>query len=126
MLADHPISPVLLAIDLEAAKHFYTEKIGLKLVRENPEVLTFQCGGASQLRISKSTIGTKDEQTQCVFVVKDLKAEVAELRQRGVKIEEYDLPGVKTNDGIADMGFAWAAWFIAPGNNAVGIVQPKA
>ena len=126
MLADHPISPVLLAIDLEVAKRFYTEKIGLKLLRENPEVLTFQCGGASQLRISKSTIGTKDEQTQAVFVVKDLKTEVAELRQRGVRIEDYDLPGVKTDDGIADMGFAWAAWFIDPGNNAVGIVQPKA
>ena len=125
MLGDNLISPVLLATDLDAAKRFYTEKIGLKLLRENPEVLTFKCGGESQLRISKSTVGTKDEQTQCVFVVKDLKAELADLRQRGVKIEEYDMPGVKTTDGIADMGFAWAAWFVDPGNNAVGIVQPK-
>ena len=86
--------------------------------------MVFKCGD-TQLRISKSTVGTKDEQTQATFVVGDLKAEVADLRKRGVKIEDYDLPGVKTEDGIADMGFAWAAWFIDPGKNAVGIVQPK-
>jgi catechol 2,3-dioxygenase-like lactoylglutathione lyase family enzyme len=125
MLGDNPIGPVLLATDLQASKHFYTERIGLKLVRENPELLIFKCGGDTQLRISKSTVGTKDDQTQAVFVVKDVKAEVDDLRKRGVKIEDYDLPGVKTNNGIADMGFAWAAWFLDPGNNAVGVVQPK-
>jgi predicted enzyme related to lactoylglutathione lyase len=124
MLADKPISPILLATDMEASKRFYMERIGLKLLRENDEVMVFKCG-ETQLRISKSTVGTKDEQTQATFVVGDLKAEVADLRKRGVKIEDYDLPGVKTEDGIADMGFAWAAWFIDPGKNAVGIVQPK-
>src|SRR5437868_9843764 len=125
MLADRPISPVLLTTDIETSKRFYMDKIGLKLLRENPEVLTFKCGGNSQLRISRSSVGTKDEQTQAVFVVEDLKAEIAELRQRGVKIEDYDLPELKTTDGIADMGFAWAAWFIDPGKNAIGIVKPK-
>jgi catechol 2,3-dioxygenase-like lactoylglutathione lyase family enzyme len=125
MLADKPISPILLATDMDASRRFYTEKIGLKLVRENSEVMVFQCGGETQLRISRSDTGTKDEQTQATFVVKDLEAEVADLRKRGVKIEDYDLPNLKTEDGIADMGFAWAAWFIDPGKNAVGIVQPK-
>lgn len=124
MLADKPISPILLATDMEASKRFYTEKIGLKLLRENEEVMVFKCGD-TQLRISRSTVGTKDEQTQATFVVGDLKSEVADLRKRGVKIEDYDLPDLKTEDGIADMGFAWAAWFIDPGKNAVGIVQPK-
>jgi catechol 2,3-dioxygenase-like lactoylglutathione lyase family enzyme len=125
MLADKPISPILLATDMDASRRFYTEKIGLKLVRENSEVMVFQCGGETQLRISRSDTGTKDEQTQATFVVKDLEAEVADLRKRGVKIEDYDLPNLKTEDGIADMGFAWAAWFIDPGKNAVGIVQPR-
>ena len=125
MLADKPISPILLATDMDASRRFYTEKIGLKLVRENSEVMVFQCGGETQLRISRSDTGTKDEQTQATFVVKDLEAEVADLRKRGVKIEDYDLPNLKTEDGVADMGFAWAAWFIDPGKNAVGIVQPK-
>ena len=52
-------------------------------------------------------------------------AEVAELRRRGVKIEEYDMPGLKTQDGIADIGFAWMAWFIDPGKNCIGMIQLK-
>ena len=40
-------------------------------------------------------------------------------------IEEYDAPDPKTVDGIADMGFAWAAWIIDPHRNVLGIIQPK-
>ena len=50
---------------------------------------------------------------------------MAELRRRGVKIEDYDVPGVKTVDGIADMGFAIAASFIDPSKNYVGVIQIK-
>ena len=57
--------------------------------------------------------------------VSDIRAEVAELRSRGVKVEDYDLPGLKTEDGIADIEFAWAAWIVDPGKNALGIVQLK-
>jgi hypothetical protein len=47
------------------------------------------------------------------------------LRARGVKVEDYDLPGLKTEDGIADIGVAWAAWIIDPGKNALGVLQLK-
>jgi hypothetical protein len=40
-------------------------------------------------------------------------------------VEDYDLPGLKTEDGIADIGFAWAAWIIDPGKNVLGILQLK-
>jgi len=42
-----------------------------------------------------------------------------------VQIEDYDMPGLKTQDGIADIGFAWMAWFIDPGKNCVGLMQLK-
>jgi hypothetical protein len=74
---------------------------------------------------TRSTTGTADTQTQASWYVTDLRAEVAELRSRGVKVEDYDLPGLKTHDGIADIGFAWAAWIIDPGGNALGILQVK-
>ena len=48
-----------------------------------------------------------------------------DLRKRGVKVEEYDLPGLKTENGIADLGFALAAWIVDPGANALGILQLK-
>ncbi len=50
---------------------------------------------------------------------------MAELRARGVKVEDYDTTGLKTEDGIADIGFARAAWIIDPGTNALGILQIK-
>jgi hypothetical protein len=75
--------------------------------------------------VTKSTTGTADTQTQASWYVSDARAEVAELRSRGVKVEDYDLPGLQTHDGIADIGFAWAAWIIDPGKNALGILQVK-
>ena len=47
------------------------------------------------------------------------------MRSRGVTIEEYDLPELKTENGIADVGFAWMAWIIDPGRNALAILQRK-
>jgi catechol 2,3-dioxygenase-like lactoylglutathione lyase family enzyme len=125
MLGDHPIDVVLLATDLDASKDFYANKIGLEIASEGPFGVQFKCGAESRLAISKSTTGTADEQTQAAFRVKDLAAELAELRSRGVKIEEYDQPGLKTVNGVADIGFALMAWFIDPGKNCVGIMQPK-
>jgi catechol 2,3-dioxygenase-like lactoylglutathione lyase family enzyme len=125
MLGEYPIDVVLLAPDLEASKVFYANKVGLKILSDAPGGVTFQCGGESHLVISKSSVGTKDEQTQASWRVKDVRGEVAELRRRGVKLEEYDMPGLKTVDGIADIGFAFIAWFIDPGKNCVGMIQIK-
>jgi predicted enzyme related to lactoylglutathione lyase len=125
MLGNYPIDVVLLAMDLAAAKDFYADKIGLRVLSESPGAVTFHCGGDSQLVVTKSSVGTKDEQTQATFRVADVRAEVSELRGRGVQIEDYDLPGLQTHDGIADIGFAWMAWFIDPGKNCVGMMQLK-
>ena len=125
MLGDFPIDVVLLATDLEASKDFYANKIGLEIVNDTPYAVQFKCGGASQLGVSKSSVGTADPQTQAAFRVKDLRAELAELRSRGVKIEEYDLPDLKTVDGVAEVPFGLMAWFIDPGKNCVGIIQLK-
>ena len=72
-----------------------------------------------------TTIGTADSQTQIGWEVDDLQAELDDLRSRGVPIEDYDLPDLKTENGVADVGFAWMAWIIDPGKNALAIVQPK-
>ena len=125
MLSQYPIDVVLLAPDIEASREFYANKVGLSVLTDSPGAVTFKCGGDSRLVISKSSVGTSDEQTQASFRVADVKSEIAELRSRGVKIEDYDLPGLKTVDGVADIGFAWIAWFIDPGKNCVGMIQLK-
>jgi hypothetical protein len=78
-----------------------------------------------RLILSKSTIGTSDTQTQMAWIVPDIRAAVADLRARGVKIEEYVAPDPVTDDGVADMGYSWAAWFIDPSQNCLAVVQPK-
>jgi catechol 2,3-dioxygenase-like lactoylglutathione lyase family enzyme len=125
MLGDHLVFPIVLSTDLAVSRAFYHEKLGLDIVREDDERIMFRCGGGSVLTVSRSTTGTRDTQTQLAWRVTDLKAELAELRARGVAIQEYDAPDPKTVDGIADMGFAWAAWIVDPHRNVLGIIQPK-
>ena len=118
MLGDHPIAPVLLARDLAAAREFYHGKLGLLIEKEDQNAIVFRCGGGTHLDVTKSSTGTAGQQTQAVWQVSDIRAEVAELRTRGIKVEDYDTPALKTEDGIADIGSAWAAWIIDPGMNA--------
>ena len=58
------------------------------------------------------------------WMVPDIHA-LADLRSRGVKIEEYEAPAPVTTNGIADLGYSWAAWFIDPSANCLAVVQPK-
>jgi catechol 2,3-dioxygenase-like lactoylglutathione lyase family enzyme len=125
MLGNSPVHPVLLAQDLEAARRFYHEQLGLEIIVERDESIQFRCGAGTRLAVSRSTIGTADAQTKIAWEVADLSAELSELRSRGVKIEDYDSPELKTTGGIADIGFAWMAWIIDPGRNALAIMQRK-
>lgn len=126
MLGDHPVFPIVLSTDLAVSRAFYHDTLGLEVAREDPERIMFRCGGGSLLAVSLSATGTADPQTQLAWRVPNLRAELADLRARGVLIQEYDAPDPKTTDGIADMGFAWAAWIIDPHRNVLGIIQPKA
>jgi catechol 2,3-dioxygenase-like lactoylglutathione lyase family enzyme len=125
MLGDHPIDVVLLATDIETSKQFYAGKLGLEILNESEEAIVYKCGGDSQLSVTKSTTGTADEQTQAGWRVTDLNAELAELRSRGVEIQGYDMPGLRTVDGVADLGFALMAWIVDPHRNALAILQLK-
>jgi catechol 2,3-dioxygenase-like lactoylglutathione lyase family enzyme len=125
MLGDHLVFPIVLSKDLAASRAFYHDTLGLDIAREDDERIMFRCGGGTLLAVSLSTTGTADTQTQLAWRVPDLKAELADLRGRGVPIQEYDAPDPKTVDGIADMGFAWAAWILDPSRNVLGIIQPK-
>jgi catechol-2,3-dioxygenase len=125
MLANHPIDVMLLGTDLGVAKAFYGERIGLEVLLESDDFVTFRCGGDSRLVVTKSTTGTSEEQTKASWRVDDIAAEVSELRSRGVEIREYDEEWLKTVDGVADVGFALAAWFIDPSGNILGLLEFK-
>ena len=125
MLIDNPIDPMILATDLAVAREFYCDRVGLEVLLESDDFLTFKCGGDSRLVVTRSSTGTSEAQTKASWRVSDLAAELAELRSRGVMVEEYDGPGLKTVDGIADVGFALAAWLVDPHGNSIGLLQFK-
>jgi catechol 2,3-dioxygenase-like lactoylglutathione lyase family enzyme len=125
MLGNSRVHPVLLSKDLTRTREFYHDKLGLEILVENEVLIEFKCGGGTKVVVTKSTTGTADSQTQIRWEVEDLRGELDELRSRGVSIEEYDLPGLKTENGIADLGFAWIAWIIDPGMNVLAIAELK-
>lgn len=126
VLSDYPVFPILLSTDLDASRTFYRDTLGLELAREDPgDRLVFRSGGGTQLAVTLSTVGTKDSQTQMAWRVPDIRAALADLRARGVRIEEYVAPDPVTTDGVADMGHSWAAWFLDPSGNVLAVVQPK-
>ena len=129
MLADHPCYTILLSRDLDASRTFYHEVLGLEILREDlgegvEERIVFRTANG-RLILSKSTVGTSDTQTQMAWMVPDIRAAIVDLRGRGVKIEEYQEPNPVTIDGVADLGYSYAAWFSDPSENCLAIVQPK-
>jgi catechol-2,3-dioxygenase len=123
MLGNHPVDVMLLATDLGEARRFYGDTLGLPVLLEDEQFVTFGCGGDSRLVVTKSTTGTADQTTKASWRVDDLAGEVADLRARGVQIQ--DLPDLGTVDGVADIGFALAAWFVDPQRNWIGLLQLK-
>jgi len=125
VLSDFPCFPILLSKDLDTTRAFYNGVLGLPILREDEgDRIVFGTGGG-QLVVTKSTVGTADTQTQMAWRVPDIHAAIADLRGRGVRIEEYSAPDPVTTDGVADMGHSWAAWFIDPSGNVLAVVQPK-
>ena len=113
------------AQDLERARAFYAEKLGLTPASEERIGLRYRLANGTLFRLFRSGGRASGAHTQMALTVEDLSAAVQELRSRGVNFEEYDSPGLKTTDGIADVGYARAAWFKDSEGNLIGISQPS-
>jgi catechol 2,3-dioxygenase-like lactoylglutathione lyase family enzyme len=131
MLRDGRVATRLPAQNLERAKAFYAEKLGLEPVEEREGGLRY-VGAAGEFALFESAGTASGDHTQMGWEVDDIEATVRELRRRGVVFEEYDLPGLKTVDGIADIDGNYpskgsaerGAWFRDSEGNMLGIGQP--
>jgi catechol 2,3-dioxygenase-like lactoylglutathione lyase family enzyme len=131
VLSEGKVATRLPAQDLERAKAFYAEKLGLHPVEERPGGLRYECGG-THFALFASAGAAAGDHTQMGWEVADLDTTVAELRSRGVVFEEYDLPGLATVDGIAEIEGNYpskgtgerAVWFRDSEGNLLGIGQP--
>ncbi len=123
MLANQPIHATLPAGDLERAKRFYNEKLGLSPESEAPGGVFYRCGAGTRILLFPSGGSASGTHTQLGWTVDDIEAEVANLKARGVVFEEYDTPELSTIDSVAITGPIKAAWFKDSEGNLLGLVQ---
>ena len=123
MLKDQPVGAVLPAADLARARDFYRDKLGLE--PDNPAAednLQYTCGSGSRFLLYQTPNAGTAKNTQMGWMVPDVPAAVAELRAAGVVFEDYDVPGLKTENGIATLpDGSSAAWFLDSEGNILNI-----
>ena len=109
ILTNAAIHPTLPAVDIGCARKFYEGTLGLKVLQTDPSPgIMFQAGEGTTFYVYQWE-ATKAEHTSASFTVKDVEASVKELKAKGVTLEEYDLPWMKTVDSIATMGMVKGA-----------------
>jgi catechol 2,3-dioxygenase-like lactoylglutathione lyase family enzyme len=133
MLANGHVATRLPVQDMQRARAFYSEKLGLEPVEERPGGLLYRCA-SGEFALFESTGASSGTFTQMGWSVDDVVATVAELRRRGVVFEQVNVPGLTTVDDIADVSGNYpsrgsgerAAWFRDSEGNMLGIGQPIA
>ncbi len=131
MLDKGSVTARLPAQDLPRARAFYSDKLGLEPSEERPGGLLYRCA-RGEFALFQSDGAPSGSHTQMAWEVDDIEAAVAHLRARGVVFEEYDLPGVRTVDGLAEIHDNYpskgvgerAAWFRDSEGNLLAIGQP--
>lgn len=126
MLTNSPIRPTIPVVDLNRAKRFYETTLGLKPVPENNNttsgIAIFECGNSTLIELYQRG-PSKADHTVATFEVSNIEEEVNMLRGKGVNFEEYNMPEIKTQNGIATQGSVKAAWFKDSEGNILCIHQ---
>jgi catechol 2,3-dioxygenase-like lactoylglutathione lyase family enzyme len=129
MLDDARIDPTIPVVDMKRARRFYHDTLGLKELdlpdpRFADDNAYFQIGDCTRMLLYKRAERTKAEHTAAVFTVDDVEQTVDELTNRGVRFEQYDLPGIKTDKrGIARSNGMKGAWFKDSEGNILGVTE---
>jgi predicted enzyme related to lactoylglutathione lyase len=122
MLANFNFYPTIPALDMQRARRFYQEKLGLTPTDEAPGGLMYEFGESRFLLYPSQFAGTA-QHTVMGCMVDDLDSVVAELKANGVVFEEYNMPDLKTVNSIAVIGPNRGAWFKDSEGNILGLVE---
>ena len=123
MLQKSPMYAYIPARDVARARKFYEEKVGLKPKQEIAGGVVYEFGKGTACFLYPTENAGTSKASQAFWQVDDIEREVAELRKRGVRFEEYDQPDMKTKDGIFTGGGAKAAWFKDSEGNILAVIQ---
>ncbi|HOB58164.1 MAG TPA: VOC family protein [Rhodoglobus sp.] len=114
---------VLPAQDLERARGFYHDKLGMEPEGTLDGMLMYRVGPAGRFALYETSNAGTAQNTQMCLISDDLAADMARLRDAGLAFEEYDFPGMKTVDGVLDSGESRTAWFRDSEGNFVCLSQ---
>ena len=125
MLSSSFVYPTIPTKDIDAARGFWVDTLGFS-IREvaSDGTIVLDAGNGSFICLYQSSFAGTNQATACAFEVSDIEREVSDLRGKGVDFQEYDFPGLKTDNGIATMDDSKAAWFTDIDGNIIGVFQP--
>jgi catechol 2,3-dioxygenase-like lactoylglutathione lyase family enzyme len=123
MLRDKEVAAVLPANDVGRAKDFYRDKLGLEPAEPADDNVMYQCGNGTSFMLYQTDNAGTAKNTQMGWVTDDVERDVQELRSRGVVFEDYDFPGLKTENGIATSDAGKAAWFLDSEGNILSLFE---
>jgi predicted enzyme related to lactoylglutathione lyase len=123
MLKNAPIIAYMPVSDVQRARQFYEKKVGLEPREVYAGGVIYDCGNGTWFFMYPTPNAGTSKASQAFWSVTDVEAEVAELKARGVVFEEYDMPQLKTVNGIATGGGAKTAWFKDTEGNTLAISQ---
>jgi catechol 2,3-dioxygenase-like lactoylglutathione lyase family enzyme len=124
MLKEREVISVLPAKDIARARNFYRDVLGLEPSETlDEENLLYRCGNGTAFMLYQTDNAGTAKNTQMSWGTDNLEGEIEELRGRGVVFEDYDLPGLKTENGIATSSAGKAAWFLDTEGNILSLFQ---
>ena len=123
MLQDYPVYAYIPAQDLDRARRFYEEKVGLRARQEIAGGVVYEFRGGTACFLYPTPNAGTSKASQLFWQVDDVEAEVATLKTRGVVFEDYDMPGERSPNGVVTMSGAKGAWFKDSEGNILAIIQ---
>ncbi len=123
MLQKSPMYSYIPAKDVKRARQFYEQKLGLKPKQETAGGVVYEFAEHTACFLYPTPNAGTSRASQAFWQVEDIEREVAELKARGVKFEDYDMPGMKTENGITTAGGARSAWFKDSEGNIMALIQ---
>jgi catechol 2,3-dioxygenase-like lactoylglutathione lyase family enzyme len=123
----YPAVATVPVTNLEKAKQFYGEKLGLETCERSPDrgELLYEAGRGSHILVYERPTPPKSDATAVAFLVDDLESTMKDLKEQGIRFEEYDLPHVKTHNGVAKTNGEKTAWFKDPDGNIIAVTESE-
>lgn len=126
MLGKVDATPSIAVKDLDRARKYYEETLGLETVdRQGEEVVTMK-SGTTMVNVYRSEFAGTNQATALTFDVADIAAEVRELKDKGVMFEEYDMDGLDRDGDIYSAEGMKTAWFKDPDGNILSLFEDTA